>query len=301
MLDIAQPLVANGVTAASYDCPAALATEDGAACKPGKAQYSQMSGGNDKLKSETSEQYTLGFRFEPTADFGFGADYWAVEISDAVSGVSANQAFADAGKYRQLFMKYRTPAETQDYWAFISASTNIGKAINKGVDWDITGRVATPIGRLTAGLAGTYLIKSSYTRPGTDNDFTDSMSHYGENAAVSFRNIVRATLTLDTGALSNTLTVKYRSGYKDINQLVRDVATNTNVRVALDVPAYATLDWQGQYAFSKAIEVRLGVRNLTDKKPPLTLRDSSGHQVGYDPRYADVLGRTFYAQGTYKF
>ena len=38
-----------------------------------------------------------------------------------------------------------------------------------------------------------------------------------------------------------------------------------------------------------------------NKKPPLTLRDSSGHQVGYDPRYADLMLRTVYLQGSYKF
>jgi iron complex outermembrane receptor protein len=297
MLDIAQPLVPSGVTAASYDCPFP-GTDP---CKPGKLQYSVLSGGNALLKPEKSKQATFGIRFEPNASFGIGADYWEVRMTDAVSGVSANQAFANPQKYKDLFTLYRTPAETQDYYTFKSVSTNIGKTINSGVDWDIVGRVNTAIGRLTAGLTGTYMIQSSYTRPGTDNDFTDSMSHYGENAAVTFRNVLQGTLKLESGKFTNTLTVKYRTGYKDINQLVRDVATNTNVRVALDVGDYSTLDWQGSYKYSKALELRAGVNNLLNKAPPLTLRDSSGHQVGYDPRYADPKMRTLYLTGTYKF
>lgn len=297
MLDIAAPLVANGVTAASYDCP--FPGTD--LCKPGKLQYSSLIGGNEKLKPEKSKQATMGFRFEPNDDFGFGADYWQVEISDAVSGVTANQAFADPAKYSTLFTSYKTPAEPQEYWAFISASTNIGKAINKGVDWDVTSRVRTGLGRVTLGLSGTYLIKSSYTRPGTSDDFTDSMSHYGENAAVSFRNLVRGTASIESGRLTNTLTVKFRSGYADINQLVRNVATNQNERVTLQVGSYSTFDWQGIWAHNKAIEVRAGIKNLFNKLPPMTLRDSSGHQVGYDPRYADLMLRTFYLTGTYKF
>jgi iron complex outermembrane receptor protein len=297
MLDIAQPLVPNGVTSASYDCP----FPGTAACKPGKLQYSQLSGGNAQMRPETSKQGTIGIRFEPNNDFGVGADYWEVKIKDAVSAVSANQAFADPQKYKDLFTLYKTPAEPQEYWTFISSSTNIGQTINKGVDWDVTARFKTPVGRLTTGLAGTYLITSSYTRPGTESDFTDSMSHYGENAAVSFRNIMRGTASLDVGRFTHTLTVKYRSGYKDINQLVRDVATNTNVRVALDVPEYTTLDWQTVFSPTKAVDLRFGVKNLTNKMPPLTLRDSSGHQVGYDPRYADPILRTVYLQGSYKF
>ncbi len=297
MLDIAQPEVPNGVTAAAYDCP--FPGTDG--CKPGKLQYSQSSGGNNLLKPERSVQSVLGVRFEPSNDFGIGADFWQVKIKDAVSGVSAPQAFADPVKYRELFKLYRSPAEVQDYWTFRSVSTNIGQAINSGIDWDVVARFKTDYGRLTTGLAGTWMIDSSYTRPGTENDFTDSLDKYGENAAVTFRHIVRATATLASGDMTNTLTLKYRNGYQDINQLVRDVATNTNVRVMLTVPSYTTLDWQGTYNFSKSLELQAGITNILNVAPPLTLRDSSGHQVAYDPRYADPMMRTIYLNGTYKF
>lgn len=298
MLDIAQPLVAAGVTAASYACP--FPGTD--ACKPaGSAQYSVLSGGNEQMKPEKSKQATLGIRLEPTADFGIGADYWEVKIRDAVSGVSANQAFGNPAKYADLFTTYKTPAEPQLYYAFKSVSTNIGRTINRGIDWDMVARFNTDMGRLTAGLTGTYMIKSSYTRPGTDNDFTDSMSHYGENAAVTFRNIIRGTLKLETGAFSNTLTLKARSGYKDIRTQVRDVATNALTFVSVDVKRYATLDWQGTYKHSKAMEFRLGINNVFNESPPFSLRDSSGHQVGYDPRYADPKLRTLYLQGSYNF
>lgn len=297
MLDIANPLTPNGVTAASYDCP----FPGSEYCKPGKQQYSSMLGGNASIKPEKSKQATIGFRFEPSGDFNIGADYWEVKLRDAVSGVNANQAFADPQKYRDLFILYKTPAETQQYWTFINASTNIGQAINRGIDWDVTGRLPTPLGRVTLGLAGTYLIESSYTRAGTAADFTDNMGRYGENANVSFRNIYRATASLDTGPFTNTLTLKWRSGYTDQNQLVRNVATNTNERVMLKVGDYYTFDWQGVYNFNKALEIRAGVKNLLNRKPSLTLRDSSGHQVGYDPRYADPFLRTVYASANYKF
>ncbi|GAB1389650.1 MAG: hypothetical protein AMXMBFR78_34400 [Rubrivivax sp.] len=297
MLDIANPLTPNGVTAAAYECPFP-GTDP---CKPGKLQYSQMNGGNAALKPEKSKQATFGIHVEPTRDFAVGFDYWQVKIRDAVSGVSAPQAFANPEKYRDLFMLYKTPAEPQLYWTFISASTNIGQAINKGIDWELVGRMQTAIGRLTMGATGTYLIKSEYTRPGTQNDFTDSMGHYGENAAVSFRNVYRLTASLESGAFTNTLTMKARSGYTDQYQLVRNMVTNKNERLSLTVGDYYTFDWQGVYKVNKALEVRAGVKNLLNKKPPLTLRDSSGHQVGYDPRYADPFLRTVYVSASYDF
>jgi iron complex outermembrane receptor protein len=302
MLDIAQPLVSNGVTASSYPCPFPGDGSGSPPCKPGNAQYSQMSGGNENIKPEKSKQFTIGARFEPVSNFSIGADYWEVKMTDAISGVSANQAFADPQKYADLFMLYRTPAEKNDFYAFKALRTNIGQVINQGVDWELEGRTQLgDLGRLTTSISGTYMIKSSYTRAGTSDDFTDSMGHYGENAAVTFRNLAQATFKLDTGAFTNQLLMRFRSGYKDINQTVRDAATNQNVKVQLDVPRYVTFDYQGTWKYNKSLDLRLGVNNLFNEAPPLTLRDSSGHQVGYDPRYASPMMRTVYLMGSYNF
>ncbi|MBT9491289.1 MAG: TonB-dependent receptor [Paucibacter sp.] len=299
MLDLAQPLTAAGVTAAKQPCP--FPGTD--ACKPATTeQYSVLSGGNEKLKPETSKGGTFGIRFEPNVAFGIGADYWSVKLKDAVSAVSENQAFGNPAKYGNLFTTYKTSQEPQAYYAFIESSTNIGQQNTSGIDWDITGRANLDIGRLTLGLAGTYLIESEYTRPGTDNDFTNNMNKYGENAAVSSRNIYRATASLESGSFVNTFTLSGRDGYADkANSTVRNVATGKNEAVTLSVPRYFTFDWQGVYNYNKSFQLTAGVKNLFNSEPPLTLRDSSGHQVGYDPRYSDVLLRRVYLTGSYSF
>jgi iron complex outermembrane receptor protein len=298
MLSLAQPLVPNGVTAASFDCPYP-GTEF---CKPGKLQYSQLSGGNAAIKPEKSKQFAVGFRFEPTSSFGFGADYWNVHITDAISGVSAAQAFADPVTFKNLFTTYKTPAEPQAYYAFKSVSTNIGQSKNSGIDWDFVGRTVLSFGRLTVNLAGTYVIESSYTKPGTKNDFTTSLGYYNDvSASVTFRNKLRFSTSLDTGNFSNTIIVNAVSHYLDKPTAARNVATNGFETVTLPIGNYATLDWQGVYNYSKTMRITLGVKNLLNKEPPLSLRDSSGHQVGYDPRYADPLLRRVYLVGSYDF
>lgn len=302
MLDIAQPLVTNGVTASQYDCPFPGDGSGSAPCKPGKSQYTQLSGGNENLKPEKSKQATVGIRFDPTRNFGGSLDYWQIDLRDAVSAVSANQAFADPQLYKDLFTTYRLPAETKDFYAFKSMSTNIGKSNYSGLDWQLDGRLNIEgLGRLTTTVNGTYMIKAKYTKPGTANDFTDSLGKYGVDAQVIFRNTAQAKFALDTGKFTNALTVKYRSGYTDILQTVRDLQTGQNTRIQLTVPDYITFDYQGTYRYSKALELRLGIQNLTNETPPFTLRDSSGHQVGYDPRYASPLGRTVYLTGSYNF
>jgi iron complex outermembrane receptor protein len=297
MLDIAQPLVNAGFTAGSFNCP----IESNEYCRPGKTQYNVLSGGNESLKPETSKQFNVGIRLEPTPTLSMGLDLWDVTIRDAVSGISEQQAFADPVKFRDLFTTYTEPSTGNTYWAFKSLSVNIGRQHNRGIDWDLTSRYKLGWGNFTATVNGTHMLRADYTLPGTDNQWTNNLDFFGVTNAVTFRNIVRFTGTLDTGPFSNSLIVNYRNGYTDASAAVRNTATNANETIRLEVPSFATFDWQGRYLVNKALTLRAGVKNLLDKQPPLSLRASSGHQVGFDPRYADAIGRQFYLTGNYKF
>ncbi|RFP11703.1 TonB-dependent receptor [Duganella sp. BJB488] len=297
MLDIGQPLVSAGVTANSYACP--FPGTD--MCRPGNVQYNVLSGGNEQLKPERSKQYSIGFRVEPSPSFSFGADLWDVKITDAVSSISEQQIFANPAKFRDLFSTFTEPSTGNTYWAMKRLSINIGKTHNQGIDYDLVGRQKFSFGQLTANLNGTYLMKSDYTRPGTDGDWTSDLNFFGVDNSVAFRHIVRAALTLDTGKLSNTLSANYRNGYRDAQATVRNVDSGKDESIRLWVPSYLTIDWQGKLALTKTASIRMGVKNLLDREPPLSLRASSGHQVGFDPRYTDQIGRTVYLTGTLAF
>jgi len=301
MLDIGQPLVAAGFTSNSWDCPANLKAENADYCQVGKRQYNVLSGGNENLKPEKSKQFTVGFRFEPTSSFSVQADLWDVKIRDAVSSVSEALIFGDPVKYRELFTTFVDPGNGQTYWAKKTLSINIGKTHNQGIDWETTYRHNFSFGKLTTILNGTYLIKSDYTKPGTDNDWVNSMNYFGVNDAVSFRHIVRLSTTLDTGAFSNSLVANYRNGYTDAEAQSRNVATNQLETFRVHVPSHLTFDWQGKWKATSNLLLRAGIKNIADRNPPFSLRASSGHQVGFDPRYADPLGRTFYLTGSYTF
>ncbi|SHH25180.1 TonB-dependent receptor domain-containing protein [Massilia sp. CF038] len=300
---IASPVVAAGFTSGSYTCPPALAAENVALCRAGKEQYNVYSGGNEELSPEKSKQFTMGFRIDASQNVTFGADLWDVKMTNQVSAVSEIQAFADPVKFRQLFSTFTNPATGLQTWAFLRAPINIGRSHNRGIDWDLTVSEKYSFGKLAINANGTYLLKSSYTKPGTDNEWTNSMNFYGINDAVSFRNIVRITPSLDSGNLVNSFSVNYRNGYTDAAANPYSVAdkANTVQAIRLKVPSYTTIDYQGKYLITKAWDVRFGVKNLTDKEPPMSLRTSSGHQVGYDPRYADTMGRTMYVNTSYKF
>jgi iron complex outermembrane receptor protein len=297
MLEIAQPLAFAGVTPSAWNCP--VPHQD--YCRPGIAQYNVLTGGNEALKPERSRQFTLGLRIDPSAAFSFGADLWDVEIRDAVSAITPQQAFGDPVKFRHLFTPFAEPSTGNTYWAFLSLAVNSGRLHNRGIDWDMTGRHKFGFGTFTANVNGTHLLISDYTTPGTDNVWTTNMNKFGINDAVSFRDQLRFTGSLETGAYTNSITVNYRNGYVDAEALVRNLSTNKNELLRLDVPSYTTVDWQGRYIINKAASVRAGIKNLLNVAPPLSLRASFGHQNGFDPRYADPMLRSFYLAGSYKF
>lgn len=300
---IASPVVAAGVTSGSYVCPPALEGENAAYCRPGRQQYDVKRGGNAALSPEESKQYTLGFRIEPSSTVTFGADLWDVRMTNQVSSVSEIQAFADPSKFRELFSPFTNPATGELKWSFLQAPINIGRSHYRGIDWDFTVGEKYSFGKLSVNVNGTHMLKADYTTPGTDNVWTDSMDRYGIDNQVTFRNVARVTAALESGKMVNSFTLNYRNGYTDAAANPYNIATKANITQAirLQVPSYSTIDYQGKYNISKQWDVRLGIKNLLDKEPPLSLRTSSGHQVGYDPRYADTMGRTLYLNTSYTF
>ena len=111
--------------------------------------------------------------------------------------------------------------------------------------------------------------------------------------------------------LANSLTVNYRSGYHDQpftedDAAVRIVNPDGTIgavsAMQRDVDDYVTVDYQLRAKLTQQLGLTFGVRNLLDKEPPLTIRNvGGGNQVGYDGRYTDPLGRTFYVTASYKF
>ncbi|MGE4052796.1 MAG: hypothetical protein AB7F38_17125, partial [Piscinibacter sp.] len=65
-----------------------------------------------------------------------------------------------------------------------------------------------------------------------------------------------------------------------------------------------TLDWQTQWRPVKSLLLTVGVLNVFDTKPPLSISTGGlnrGQQFGFDDRYYDSRGRVAYVNASYKF
>ncbi|MYM35595.1 TonB-dependent receptor [Duganella sp. FT94W] len=310
--DIAGANTFNGSTAGSYACP----FPGSPGCQVGLAQYDLLSGPNAQsgaqgLQPEKSKQWTLGGRIEPLRGLSLGLDLWNVTIRDQVlsAGVPEQQGFANPQQYSGLFVNpYPDPAGFTTI-AYLLAPINGGVAHYRGVDWDFSYRNKTAIGDLRAAWNGTYMIKQDYTTS-AGGEVQSDLGRFGPDNAVVFRVQSNLSLSLTNGKLTNTLTAHYKSGYHDqsypvdtaVFEVNPDGSVGDSVAFAgLKVPSYTTFDWQAKYDFGQ-FALTAGVKNLFDRDPPFTLQNAGGgNQLGYDGRYADPAGRSFYITGNYKF
>jgi iron complex outermembrane receptor protein len=119
--------------------------------------------------------------WEPTTTTSVAIDLWNVEIRDQVSSVSEGLIFQNPAKYANLFTTKHIASTGLDVLAIKLLPINIGKVENRGIDYDFTQKIKLFDGRLTNRLAGTYLLRSRYTTPGTDDQWETSLNRYGSN------------------------------------------------------------------------------------------------------------------------
>ncbi|WP_165390777.1 TonB-dependent receptor domain-containing protein [Pseudoduganella lutea] len=298
-----------GVTGGNYQCPLTGSAHPLASyCNGvGRTQFEAFRAGNANLKPEKSKQWSIGTVWEPTGNLSLALDLWNVEIRDQVQDVTEAQIFADPAKFADLFTtKYLNSTGSREL-AVILAPINIGKRENRGIDYDLTHKQNIWGGRLTSRLAGTYLLRSRFTEPGSDDVWTTSLNRYGIDDKVSFRHVIKASTSFETKQLTHTLIASYRNGYVDKPQTLDDCAVivagspGECYAVTLDVPSYTTFDYQVAYRPLANVEISAGVLNLFDRNPPFSLRNAGSHQMGYNPSYSSALGRQLYLSGSYRF
>jgi iron complex outermembrane receptor protein len=299
-----------GLTSGFYDCTAELqaqATAQGATCRPDGSQYDLVAGGNKDLQPEKSRQATIGIRVEPAAWLSAGADLWHVQIRNTVGQLNEQVVFNNPSLFAGSFTTVQDTASGTKLLAFLNENRNLGKSYSTGLDFDVSARNRVGWGDLTSQLLLTYMIREDrQLQPG--GPYFSSIGNYAELGSVTFRWKGRWQTTLKTGNWINTLGINFKSGYNDQLTTVEVLDAAGNVTgsedIRLRVPTYYTMDLQSQWTPIKNFFVTFGVLNVFDRDPPLSLAISGinkGFVFGYDDRYYDPRGRTFYLNATYKF
>lgn len=310
---VSSPRQAYGVTSDRYSCTVTpdikvVADSFGAQCQPGSRQYDQFAGGNAALRPEKTVQGTLGFRVEPSRDFSFGADLWHVGINNAFGQITEQTVFKNPKQYLGSFTTKVDIGTGVKYLAFLADNKNLGNSYSTGVDFDVSGKLKTPIGEVNSDVKLTYMIREDQQLLKNGPYFSAIGNNNPDLGVVTFRYQGRWATSLKTGDWVNTVGVSFKSGYRDQEKTV-DVLDASGVvvgaeKIKLNIGDYTTVDWQTKWDVMKNLSVTFGVLNLFDQNPPFSLATSGsnkGQQFGYDDRYYDPRGRTYYGSLSLKF
>jgi iron complex outermembrane receptor protein len=303
MREIAEPRIEFGVTSVAYDCPLTGTSHPLAQyCYSDKLQYDVYREGYSQLEPEKATQMTVGFVYSPSTDFSVTMDYWSVDLEDQVRRITQDQIFGDPVTYADLYTTRVDPGTGDTVLAVIQAPVNIGKSKNEGLDWKVELGNEFGDGRLRTVFEGTAIFESENLRVGSVGIYDDSLGKVGPSGTVTFEYVWNFRNTYSIGDYDFTANVRYRSGYEDIatNECLKADQSVCN-DVQLDIDAYILTDLLAVYNYDENLNFSFGIKNALDEEPPLTLNGDAGHQVGYDPRYTDAYGRTFYLSASYTF
>ncbi|MEP7300637.1 MAG: TonB-dependent receptor [Caldimonas sp.] len=284
-------------TGGNYNDPFYDAIGGGCAAVPDTdhctTQLTALNDNNPALKPEKSRQFSAGLVFEPMADLSLGIDYFHIKITDGVTALTGDNVLID------WFDKQTGPTTSSSpyadrlivdpdtgYLSYVRASLeNVGTATVAGYDFSARYRVRTAYGTFTPGWEATFLTKSTTSNIVTNEEFSNLGKYARGGPAVRWKQNV--TLDYEQGPWRGGVRYFWQSGYEDFDTVSR-------------VASYGLFDLQGQYMGVKNLTLTLGVRNLFNRLPPQTVTEDY-FQVGFDPTYADVKGRTLYARAAYKF
>jgi iron complex outermembrane receptor protein len=280
------------------NCPDGVAVPGKPSAANCKQQFQALTGGNTNLQPEKAQNLAFGIVVEPVDNLTLGVDLWAISLRHTIGVLNEDDVFADPDKYAAVYHRTAAGNLATDGSQCPNPATcgyidlrnqNLGGTLTNGLDLSSTYRLRTKeYGTFNFSSSATYVHRFEYQNA-EGGEWLNRLGVYsGDHPA--FRWQGNATVAWNKGPLGAGLTGHYKSGYQD-----QDQGDDTINHVA----SYTTFDGYGSYTI-KGFTLTAGVRNLFDRDPPLSYQNSV-FQAGYDPRYTDPTGRTYYLRGTYNF
>jgi iron complex outermembrane receptor protein len=290
------------------NCPGGVPVDPNTAGGNCGVQFLRLQGGNQDLEPEKSKSVTLGMVLEPAQNTTLSVDFWWVQVKNVIGGIP-EEALVDPANYANFSQYFQYAATgvnvlplselacngangrdlTLPSCGFIDQRTqNLGGVRTRGLDFGANYRMNNSVGRWSFDYSSTYVIKYEY------QDFPGGpwLSNVGVFSGVGpvFRWQHHAGVNWSQGGWGAGLALHYKSGYLD-----QDPSNK--------VKAYSTADAWVSYAppSMKGLNLLLGVRNLTDEDPPFSNQDTLFQSGGWDSRFSDPAGRTYYVRASYKF
>jgi iron complex outermembrane receptor protein len=284
-----------------------------------------LTGGNPHLRPETANTVTAGLVLTPLSNILFSADYWRIKVKQFIGNVpgtfSLNTCLNSGDPfYCSLIQRDANGSLSTGNGAsagrIVSTRFNTGSYGTSGVDfearyvWSLQS-IAPKAGNLAFGFTGSLALDNPINvTPGVSEiDCTDL---YGPNCSGAgptspvprWRHRLRMTWETHAG-------FELSLNWRHIGRLKSEfTSSNPNLSnpgnvfpVDSHISAYDYLDLDSNIDVTEHLKVRLGVNNLTDRKPPVIGFAANPLLVNGNMAAGmyDALGRYLFAGLTARF
>ncbi len=262
--------------------------------------------GNEYLQPETSVSKTAGLVYSPQwlPGLDLSADWYNIEITDSITGVSANYVLNDCyiSNNANSCAQFSRDPTTGQVVDLNRGNVNLGKTETEG--WDFGGRYRLPefgYGNFTINLQASYLTKyDTQSAPGAEVvgwAGTWSLPRWRANAGIDWF----------MGNFGATWSMRYYGAFRDLCWDTSDPGTCNQMdyegknwgKGANRQGASTYHDVQFRYSTPWNASIQVGVNNVFDKQRPITYSVDNSHATYQDPSLD--LDRYFYVRYTQKF
>jgi outer membrane receptor protein involved in Fe transport len=258
--------------------------------------------GNQNLTEETSDTYTIGIAATPKAVPGLhiSLDYYRITVEDYVSSLAGGVAGVIQGCFESLDLKsdachstdlglplvYRDALgdlKTRVPTANLSALRTSGVDLNFGVDVPLPFAQGAFAQKMNVSLLATWLESWELD----DIEYAGTISSYNYSGAFpEWKANLR--LAYSIGPVDLTYNLEYLASMDNQGNIPEFEEDDVFVGVGSAVYHDVSAQWQ----VTDAVELSVGVRNLTDKQPQYF---DFPIDMNTDPSTYDVLGRSYFA------
>ncbi|MEM7365706.1 MAG: TonB-dependent receptor [Pseudomonadota bacterium] len=274
------------------------------------AQATSLEGGNSALTPEESESLTLSLVLNPTDTMSVQLDYYQIDISNAISrvGVSTivNRCYSSTG-FSDPFCAFivgpsdpaidETPSPTAparrnaagQISGVILSLANFASFETSGLDVTFANEWDTRWGQVTTEVVASHLSDYTFTAVAGEQalDLAGQFGpdpFHGDISAAFPEWQLNSRVTLTRERWTSSLTTRWLSEVDDLNAATGNLGAKAN--------AVTYFDWQTAFSIED-IDLRVGVRNLTDEQPPYVTNYTDVNTL---PLTYDLAGRYFYLQ-----
>lgn len=268
--------------------------------------------GNTALQPESTDTYSVGAVVRSTfsnplvSRLSASVDYYSIKLTDAIgqvtNTVAASQCFntavnptlSNGNFYCRLLSRQ---AGTGQLALIQNPLLNLGgyktSGVDVAVDWSVPFEafgLSDKLGRLSINATVNYLIdfKIQTLPSGPTLDYVGSIGNTQIDVFATAHPTWKGSTTAawEVGPVRASLQWRYLGGM--------DNAANVGTGgTAHGVPAVSYFDFDGLWKVRSSLELRAGVANLANKRPPV-LNDSIIGALQTEPYTYDIIGRRFY-------